>query len=180
LIQWSVFATIHNDHPLSFALFDSLLDKIVRPVQLGNVSHEEMKLFWEATKKLLPSCFSIIRKIRKKTAGDKNIVKTLGDVLHILSKVSMLEPPEGTDLFPPQVYGWLRRTEDTAPNWDIRETLLDAVSNGAEDWFHSIEESHVVTRGSDEEKLHNLIKIIQLVRSDLQRSIEYYDKLFQE
>ena len=181
LVQWSVFTTIHNDHPLSFALFDSLLDKITRPVQCGNVSNEEMKLFWDAVKKLLPSCFSIIRKIRKKTSGDKNMVKHLTEVLNILSKISMLEPPEGTDLFPPHVYGWLRRTEDTAPNWDIRETLIDAVSNGAEDyWFNSIEANHDVTRGSDEEKLQNLIKIIQLVRCDLQRAIEHYDKLFQE
>lgn len=105
LAQWSVFAGVHTNHPLAFGLFESILDKIVRPLQLDSVSPDEIKIFWEGVKKLLPSCFAVIRKIRKKTAGDKGSVKTLTEVLNILSKIAMLEPPEGTDLFPSNVYG---------------------------------------------------------------------------
>ncbi|XP_058814021.1 protein unc-13 homolog 4B isoform X2 [Topomyia yanbarensis] len=179
-IQWSVYASIHLDHLLSFSLFDSLLDKLVRPVQTRSVSDEELKMFWEATRKLLPSCFSVIRKLRKKTAGDKLVIKMLTDVLNILAKISMLEPPEGTDLFPIKQYSWIKRTNDSYPSWDIRGALASAVVSGAEDWFNSIKEGHHIETGLDEDRLQNLIKIIQLIRSDIQRSIEYYDKIFQE
>ncbi|XP_053660620.1 protein unc-13 homolog 4B [Anopheles marshallii] len=179
-IQWSVFATIHQDHPLSFVLFDTLLEKLIRPVQSRAVSEEELKSFWEATKKLLPSCFSAIRKLRKKNTGDKLVLKTLNGVLNIIAKVALLEPPEGTDLFPVQMYGWIRRTNDSEPNWDIRGALQSAVVSGAEDFFSGIKEGHFLQTGTDEDRLQNLIKIIQLVRSDIQKSIEYYDKTFQE
>ncbi|XP_058467926.1 protein unc-13 homolog 4B isoform X4 [Malaya genurostris] len=179
-IQWSVYASIHLDHHLSFSLFDSLLDKLVRPVQTKSVSDEELKMFWEATRKLLPSCFSAIRKLRKKTACDKLVIKMLTDVLSILAKISLLEPPEGTDLFPTQLYSWIRREKNSEPSWDVRGALSSAVVSGAEDWFLSIKESHHIDTGLDEDRLQNLIKIIQLVRSDIQRSIEYYDKIFQE
>ncbi|XP_052868103.1 protein unc-13 homolog 4B [Anopheles cruzii] len=180
-IQWSVFAAIHQDHPLSFVLFDTLLEKLVRPIQTLSVSGEEQKSFWEGTKKLLPSCFSIIRKLRKRNTGDKLALKTLTGVLNIIAKVALLEPPEGTDLFPVQLYGWVRRpTGGTEPNWDIREALASAVVSGAEDFFGGIKEGHFLQTGTDEDRLQNLIKIIQLVRSDIQKSIEYYDKTFQE
>lgn len=103
--QWVVYTAIHSDHPLAFSLFDNLLDKLIRPIQTVSVSPDEVKLFWDGVRKLLPSCFSIIRKLRKKTAGDKNSVKMLSEVLSLLSKVALLEPPEGTDLFPRNVYG---------------------------------------------------------------------------
>uniref|UniRef100_A0A8D8JE01 Protein unc-13 homolog D n=1 Tax=Culex pipiens TaxID=7175 RepID=A0A8D8JE01_CULPI len=179
-IQWSVYTAIHLDHPLAFNLFDSLLDKLVRPIQTRSVSDEELKMFWEATRKLLPSCFAVIRKIRKKTAGDKLAIKMLTDVLQILSKISMLEPPEGTDLFPTSQYSWIRRSNEGESGWDIREALASAVVSGAENWFNSIKEGQFIQSGLDEDRLQNLIKIIQLVRSDIQRSIEYYDKFFQE
>ncbi|KAJ6638361.1 Protein unc-13 like 4B, partial [Pseudolycoriella hygida] len=178
--QWSVYTTIHNDHPLAFNLFESLLDKLIRPIQSLSISEDEVKHFWEGTTKLLPSCFSVIRKLRKKTATDKNCVKILTDVLSILSKVAMLEPPEGTDLFPKNVYGWVTRQSD-GPSWDIHGTLQDAVSSGARDWFVHISDNNTTgSNDSDEDKLQNVIKIIQLVRSDLQRAIEHYDKLFQQ
>jgi BAI1-associated protein 3 len=104
--QWSIFTEIHPQYPLAFSLFDGILDKLIRPVQTKSVYHEdELNIFWEATKRLLPSCFSKIRKIRKDIAGEKNVLKTLTEVLNIISKVAMLEPPEGTNLFPEQYYG---------------------------------------------------------------------------
>lgn len=103
--QWSVYTAIHIDHLLAFSLFDNLLDKLIRPIQTSSVSDDEIKQFWDGVQKLLPSCFSIIRRLRKKTGGDKNSVKILSDVLSVLSKIALLEPPEGTDLFPRNIYG---------------------------------------------------------------------------
>lgn len=107
LAQWSVYTAIHVEHPLAFSLFETLLDKLIRPIQSLSLSDpdDELKMFWDGVKKLLPSCFSVIRKLRKKTAGDKNAIRMLGDVLSVLSKIAMLEPPEGTDLFPKNIYG---------------------------------------------------------------------------
>lgn len=104
--QWSVFTEVHQQHCLAFSLFDSILEKLIRSVQTKSFYHEEEhNIFWEATKRILPSCFSKIRKLRKDVAGEKNVLKTLTEVLNIISKVAMLEPPEGTILFPVQLYG---------------------------------------------------------------------------
>lgn len=105
LIQWSVYTNIHGEHPLAFSLFENLLDKLMRPLQTNQLSSDESKAFWDGVRKLLPSCFSVIRKMRKKTASDKNCVKVLTEVLSIISKIELLEPPDGTNLFPRSIYG---------------------------------------------------------------------------
>lgn len=65
LCQYCVYSGIHQNHPLSFTLFSNILEKLIKPLQAGSISEEDLKLFWDATKKLLPSCYSVIRKIRK-------------------------------------------------------------------------------------------------------------------
>jgi BAI1-associated protein 3 len=106
-VRWSVFSDVHVSHPLSFSLFESILDKIIRPIQTQTASTEELKMFWDATIKFLPSCYSVIRKIRKFANTDKNGIKIVSDVLNILAKISLLEPPEGTELFPAHLYGYV-------------------------------------------------------------------------
>lgn len=177
--QWAVFSEVHQQHPLSFELFDRIIDVLVRPIQTNNVSHdEEMSIFWESTKRLLPSCFGVIRKLRKKPAGDANAMKHLTKALNIISKIALLEPPESTDLFPKQYYGWLKRKGETS--WDIREALNQAVMIGTQEYFESIIDQNELNNDDNEARLQQLIKIIQLVRSDLQRAIEHHDKVFQE
>lgn len=105
LAQWSAFTTIHANHALSFKLFGTLLEKLERHVKSADLSSDEVKMFWEGVRKLLPSCFSIIRNIRKKTVSDKNAMKILNEVLAILSFVDALRPPKDFDLFPRNVYG---------------------------------------------------------------------------
>lgn len=76
-------------------------------------------------------------------------------------------------------FRWLTTT-DTAPNWDIQSVVHDAVCSGAQEYLHHVNELNDSESGSSEDKLQNIIKITQLIRSDLQRGIEYYDKIFQE
>lgn len=175
--RWSIFTEIHLKHHLSFTLFDNLIEKLVRPVQTRGFAHEEeLNLFWEATKRILPSCFSVVRKLRKTVAGDKSSLKTLWEALDIISKIASLDLPEGTNLFPETSYGWLRR-----PNsGDMREALKDAVESGSTEWFNTIIDNNELNDGDDETKLQCLIKITQLIRSDIQRAIEHYDRLFYE
>ena len=48
--------------------------------------------------------------------------------------MATLQPPDGTDLFPPSIYGWLPVNENE-PNCDIRAALDAAVTQGAGDWY---------------------------------------------
>jgi BAI1-associated protein 3 len=73
---------------------------------------------------------------------------------------------------------WLRRP-NAETGWDLRETLNDAVHSGAKSWFNKVNMESQDPDESDEEKLQYLVRIIQLVRSDLQKAIEFYDKAFQ-
>lgn len=179
LSQWVVYSTIHTSHALSFSLFSNLLDKLIKPVQTSKLCEEDNKLFWEAAKKLLPSCFSIIRKIRRKCTNEKASIKQLMEVLKIISKLCQLEPPPNTDLFPSKTYAWLSNVSDE-PSCDIQGVLHEAVTQGASDWFNHVIENNARNDENDEGKLQYLIKIIQLVRSDLQKAVEFYDKMFQE
>lgn len=54
-----------------------------------------------------------------------------------MSQLATLQPPDGTDLFPPSIYGWLPVNENE-PNCDIRAALDAAVTQGAEDWYGAI------------------------------------------
>ncbi|KAI5645978.1 c2 domain-containing protein [Phthorimaea operculella] len=178
LAQWAVYCAVTPDHPLSFALFSLLLDKLSKPLRAGLINEEDVKLFWDGAKKLLPTCYSHIRKLRKKTAGEKTVMKTLREVLKILQKLSVLDVPESIDLFPINLYGWLRAKDDGS-KLTIHEVLHQAVQ-GASDWFVHILDNNEVKDNTEEARLQHLIRVIQLVRSDLQRAVEYYDRVFIE
>lgn len=105
LAQWSAYTTIHTNHSLAFKLFESLLEKLMRFLNAPETSIEDKKIFWEGVKKLLPSCFSVIRNIRKKTSSDKNAIKMLNEVLSIVSIIATLTLPKDIELFPKTVYG---------------------------------------------------------------------------
>lgn len=105
LAQWSAYTTIHANHSLAFKLFENLLEKMMRSLNSPETGAEEMKMFWEGAKKLLPSCFSVIRNIRKKTSSDKNCMKMLNEVLSIISIIASLQPPKDMELFPKSIYG---------------------------------------------------------------------------
>ncbi|CAH0720003.1 unnamed protein product, partial [Brenthis ino] len=179
LAQWSVYCAVTTDHPLSFALFNGLLDKVTKHLQSGLVNEEDVKLFWDGAKKLLPTCYSHIRKLRKKTAGDKTVLKTLREVLNVLYKLSILDLPESIELFPVNLYGWLRDKDD-GTKLSILEVLNQAVIQGASDWFVHILDNNECKDKTDESRLQHLIRVIQLVRSDLQRAVEYFDRVFVE
>ena len=63
-----------------------------------------------------------------------NIVRRFITVFSIFSHLATIQPPDGTDLFPPSIYGWLP-VKENEPNRDIRAALDAAVTQGAEDWY---------------------------------------------
>jgi len=64
-----------------------------------------------------------------------------------LSQLETLQPPDGTDLFPPSIYGWLP-VDENGPNCDIRAALDAAVTQGAEDWYGatSVQQGQIYNR----------------------------------
>lgn len=179
LAQWSVYCAVTVEHPLSFTLFNNILEKVAKPLQSGVVKEEDVKLFWDGARKLLPTCFNFIRKLRKKSAGDKVVIKTLREVLKILRKLSTMDVPKCIELFPDNLYGWLK-TEEDKTELTLFDVLGQAVNKGASDWFVHILENNECKDKTEEARLQHLIRVIQLVRSDLQRATEYYDRVFQE
>lgn len=177
LSQWSVYTTLHEDHPLSFSLFNSILDIVIPVLKCHLNESDDLKTFWEGVRRLLPSCFSILRKLRAKNVSDKQIVKTLCEVLDILSKISILEKTKSIELFPQNVYGWISRQEGL--EYSINDVVVDAIHCGTKEWLeHIIEGNRPNSDQSDDDNLQYLIKLIQMVRSDLQRAMEYFDKHF--
>ncbi|XP_055321737.1 protein unc-13 homolog 4B isoform X2 [Sitodiplosis mosellana] len=180
IAQWSAYTTIHSNHALSFKLFEGLLEKLLRFLNSPETQLEDKKLFWEGVKKLLPSCFSVIRNIRKKTSTDKNCIKMLNEVLSILSIIGTLSPPKDADLFSKNIYGWLNKSNVNMKSLDIYTVVEEAIRSGAQDYLFQINEIRDVNQDNDEENLQNVIKVTQLVRADLQRGLEFYDKLFKD
>ncbi|XP_045469629.1 protein unc-13 homolog 4B isoform X2 [Harmonia axyridis] len=177
--QWATYIKIHQNHALSFVLFSNLLDKLIKPLQGNNsLSSEDTKLFWNSTIKLLPYCFSVIRRIKRKQA-DKNLVKSVNEVLTILSKIATLEPPNNLNLFPSTLYPWIPDIEEVN-NLTIREVLLSAIRVSASNWYDYIVENNKNSDSSDTAKLQLINKVFNLVRCDLQKAIEFFDKTFYE
>jgi len=179
LSQWHAYSTIHETHKLNFTLFNSILDVVVPVITYMQNDSEDVKTFWDGVKRLLPSCFAVLRKLRSKNTSDKNIIRALNEVLDILKKIKELEVPESVDIFPKSVYGWLH-TNDTDETCNIDTAIEDAINTGTREWLEHIVEGSRQSKNTetDDEKLQYVIKLIQMVRSDLQRAMEYFDKIF--
>lgn len=160
--RWSAFTEIHFQHSLAFSLFESLIDKFVKSGQFKERLHE----FLEPLKRILQSCFSVIRKILKKDAEDEKSMKTLNEVLSLIAKIGTLELPAGTKLF------------EKFDN--LSETVKDAFEGGAKDWFNSIADIKELINGSDLEKLENLTKYIAALQLSVDTAMVSYDKIFNE
>ncbi|CAK9823698.1 Protein unc-13 homolog 4B [Anthophora retusa] len=175
LAQWIEYARIHQEHPLNFTVFRKLIVDLLRPMESGLFSVDETRLFWDATKKLLYSCLNSIRKIRRLTAEDKNTMTQLSAILEILSSISCLKVPEDVNLFPARMYPWFPDPEE---NLNVLDALKYTAEQGGVEWFDHILSNNLPESESDEDALKYHIKVIQLVRADLQNAIDYYDKLF--
>ncbi|XP_046623999.1 protein unc-13 homolog 4B isoform X3 [Neodiprion virginianus] len=176
LAQWVEYIRVHQEHPLSFTLFNKLALDLLRPMENNLFSDDEIRLFWDSTRKLLHSCLNSVRKLRRSTAGDKNTINQLGAILGILSSIDSLQKPEDLDLFPANMYGWLPQPE--GPRADVLQALQDTVIQGAEEWYDYVLKNNSADGVEDEDMLKYYIKVIQLIRADLQRAIEFYDKVF--
>ncbi|XP_073994154.1 C2 and C2B_Munc13-like domain-containing protein staccato isoform X3 [Rhodnius prolixus] len=175
MAEWVEFIRLHQSQPLNFQLFATIIAAIKDALSNGLYSEDEVRLFWDGVKKLLPSIFQKLRKIRKTVGGDKTQLCELDAMLRIISTVTSLDSDQ-TDLFPQAIYAWLQ-----CPNLCQNDALANlklAIRQSTDEWFQQIVENNRATNANQENRLQQAIKITNLVRNDLQKSIELYDMIF--
>ncbi|XP_026840156.1 protein unc-13 homolog 4B isoform X1 [Drosophila persimilis] len=177
--QWHAYSIIHETHKLNFSLFNSILDVLTPVISCMQKDSEDLATYWDGVRRILPSCFAVLRKIRYKNVSDLNITRAVSEVLDILGKVKLFEVPVTIDIFPTSVYGWIHRN-DGKNICNVDSAIIDAINTGTKEWLEHIVEGSKYSKDNetDEEKLQYIIKLIQMIRSDLQRAMEYFDKLF--
>ncbi|XP_071447692.1 protein unc-13 homolog 4B isoform X2 [Hetaerina americana] len=178
LAQWIEFTSIHLDHPLHFVVFSNILDTLSTPLQSGSTfSEEEVKMFWESYRKLLPSCFNCLKKVRRLSKNDKHSHLQLTSLLRIFWHLKTLNCPDGMELISPTMFSWFKTVNDGC---DVEGSLHDTVIQSAHEWINVILEKNKMDETSDDTKLKHVIKVTQMLRSDLQEALDFHEKYFQE
>lgn len=172
LAQWSEFTAFHTMHPLSFELFENLL-MVWLPFLKSHkttVTPDEMDIFWDGVKKLLPSCFAAFRCSSQKSDIDMEMIT---GSLSILSTINTLKPPKDIELFPKKIYGWL---DETIGN--ISNAVEESIRSRAQDYLFGITEFQFVHQENIESNLKNIMKVMESIEIDLQQAKDVYNKLF--
>ncbi|XP_053673171.1 protein unc-13 homolog 4B-like [Anopheles nili] len=179
LIAWFVYTQIHLTYPLSIGLLESVLDKLCVSYDVALTTDEERERFWNGARQLLPSCLSMIVKMRKRIAGDKDIVKTITSVLQLLTKADQLATRKGASLFVDTTVRSLKQMSlDCTKHSTMKDAMVLGVQLGARTWFEAALAASIEGSQSNEDKLRSLIKFVQLLQSDLLRAKTYYDGVF--
>lgn len=177
LAQWSVFTSFHTTRSLSFDLFENLLmtlSPLLKCDENTESPQDELDIFWDGVKKLLPSCFAVFRNCRHKNDNDLEMITKS---LSIVSTINSLAPPalsQDIELFPKKIYGWLN--ESTANN--IGSVVEEAIRSRAQDYLLGITEFRFVHQEMIESNLKNIIKVMELIEMDLRQAKDVYNKLF--
>lgn len=176
--QWSIFCEVHEQHKLSFELFDDILDVLIRPILKQKLDHvEELPVFWESTKRLLASCFKYIRKIHNKSHNNQTFAN-LSSAVNIISKVEMMEPPDSMDLLSGHSYYWLTRKGKSSCG--MNEAIIQAVSFAAEKYFDdALEKDFDAMTNEHAVQIQGLNKVVLSLRSDLKQAKKHC-QIFQE
>ncbi|XP_058798233.1 protein unc-13 homolog 4B-like isoform X2 [Phymastichus coffea] len=178
LARWIEFATIHQEHPLNFALFLQLADDLAGPTKSADFGDQEIRLFWDAARKVLHSGLNLLRKIRRLAIDKENAMRQLVAILRMISTLDGMPAPESMNLFPLKMYSWFPPEILEEDRVSIPEALEYAVIRGGAEWFDYIVANNNLEDDSDEEALKYHIKVIQMIRLDLQRAMDIYEKLF--
>lgn len=102
--------------------------------------------------------------------------KHLTRALSILAKVTRLEPPKDFNLFESDNYKRLKKNGEI----DIRGVIEQALTEAATEYFDEILVLEKMDDKNREEKYRQCINVIQIMLSDLQKTVEHHDQFFQE
>ncbi|KAJ8682333.1 hypothetical protein QAD02_018125, partial [Eretmocerus hayati] len=181
LARFVEIAAIQREHQLSFEALQLLVEKIVEGMKEDEKLRENQEfcdLFWQSTKKALHSALGTLRKIRRLPADKDSTLKQILAIIRIVSSLSSLEIPEEVDLFPAKLYPWFPQEILDDNKVSVLQAMEFAVIRGAAEWFDYILSNNNSGNDSDEAALRYHIKVIQLIRLDLQRAMELHEKLF--
>lgn len=174
LAQWSEFTAFHAVQPLSLELFEDLL-MVLQSKWAAFTAPHELHSFWDGVKCLLPSCFAVLRNSQR--SGDTDL-KSLTKSLSIVSIINGLAPPpDGTELFPTKLHGWLEKCNASV---SINNAVEQAIRSRAQDYLLKITELQFVHQENIESNLRNIIKVMDLIELDLQQATTVYQKLFMQ
>lgn len=175
LAQWSEFTAFHTIHALSFELFESLLMALLPLLKCTEITtQDEMDIFWDGVKKLLPSCFAIFRNSRQTSDIDVEMTTQSLSIVSTFNMLTLPPLPQDFELFPKKIYGWLN--ESNVEN--IESVVEEAIRSRAQDYLLGIMEFHFVHQECIESNLRNIIKVMELIGLDLRQAREIYNKLF--
>ncbi|XP_058119916.1 protein unc-13 homolog 4B-like [Anopheles ziemanni] len=181
LVAWFVYTQVHPTYSLSIGLLEGVLDKLIACYDTVLTTDEERERFWEGTRRLLPSCLSIVVKMRRRMAGDKDIVKTVSSVLHLLAKADQLATKKGVNLFDEETVRNLKRVSlDCTKHSTMKKATVLAVQLGTKTWFESSLSTAIEGNQTNEDKLRSLIKFVSVLQADLLRAQTYYDGVFKD
>lgn len=176
LAQWSAFTAYHTIKPLAFELFENLLMALLPILKCHETTtQEELRIFWDGVKKVLPSCFMALRNVQQ-----KNDMKMITESLSIVSTINTLNPPHAIELFPKKIYGWLDKSHGNSAMSSVSSAVEEAIRIRAQDYLLEIAEFRFIHLENIESNLRNIIKVMELIEMDLQRAAEMYNKLFME
>lgn len=176
LAQWSAFTTFHTMHALSFELFENLLITLVPLLKSHAITtQDEMDIFWDGVKKLLPSCFLVFRNCRPRSDIDMEMITQSLSIVSTINTIALpLPPPPAIELFPEKIYGWLNNSDAD----DIGSVVEAAIRSRAQDYLLGITEFRFVHQEFIESNLKNIIKVMELIEMDLRQAKDIYYKLF--
>ncbi|PSN30836.1 hypothetical protein C0J52_20266 [Blattella germanica] len=179
LAKWIEFINVHLLHPLNFSIFIPLLESLTVALQNNACTDEESLLFWDATKKLLSSCMTGIKRLQIETSYNRTLDQST-HILSILSLVTTLHPPKEVDLLPFTIYDWLP-IKDTDTSCDIKAAVKETVLQGSKDWItYALEKNKIYGDVMEEEKLNSLVDLVDQAILSLKSATRSHDKIFQE
>lgn len=159
--KYAVYCEVHEHHPVSVAMLDTTIGRLMSPIQNSCIVDQQLALFWKSTSKLLSPCMVIIQEILLQNQIN---FKSLIEVLNLIYKVFTLEAR--------QVHNstFISSLLDA-----LNETVQLKVSDVLDALGQCIDVDYIEC---NERKLLLLVKITQYCITDLQEAMEIYDKLF--
>ncbi|XP_065220608.1 protein unc-13 homolog 4B-like isoform X2 [Planococcus citri] len=176
IAKWVEYVNIHQNKQINFGVLANLSSLLVKSMKDQLLTDTEVKHFWNAARKVLPSCYNNIRKIRKSTPSDKAVLAQLDAILSIIQDLTSCSVPSDFNLFPPESYAWVA----TIDNLTVKSVLHEAVVHGACDWFEYLVNHNRPESNTEDAQLKYLVKVAQLIGLDLDGARKFHEMLFKE
>lgn len=174
--QWFVFVHFHQQHPISFEIFEHILGLLYPQILSKQLPHpEELNDFLESSKLLLHSCFNLVLKLHGEST-DANLPKSFASALKVMSKLFTFGNSQ-VNFLTSKLYNWLSVDE---LKLGLRNVLDLAVTIGTNEYFEKNVKYEEWYKEDVMVQLKMFSGVVKLVKLDLQTAYGTYDKYFKE